>query len=75
MRTLELSAGRKNKIRPGDIVGALTATQEIDGKQIGNISVQDFQSFVALPKALADRGLEILRNRSLKGKNVRVRKI
>jgi ATP-independent RNA helicase DbpA len=75
MRTLELSAGRKNKIRPGDIVGALTATKEIDGKQIGNISVQDFQSFVALPKALADRGLEILRNRSLKGKNVRVRKI
>jgi len=75
MRTLELSAGRKNKIRPGDIVGALTATKEIDGKQIGNISVQDFQSFVALPKALADRGVEILRNRSLKGKNVRVRKI
>lgn len=75
MRTLELSAGRKNKIRPGDIVGALTATKEIDGKEIGNISVQDFQSFVALPKAIADRGLEILRNRPLKGKNVRVRKI
>ena len=75
MRTLELASGRKNKIRPGDIVGALTATKEIDGKDIGNISVQDFQSFVALPKALADRGVEILRNRSLKGKNVRVRKI
>jgi len=75
MRTLELSAGRKNKIRPGDIVGALTATKEIDGKDIGNISVQDYQSFVALPKTLADRGVEILRSRSLKGKNVRVRKI
>lgn len=75
MRTIELSAGRKNKIRPGDIVGALTATKEIDGNRIGAISVQDFQSYVALPLELADRGLEILRSRSLKGKSVRVRKI
>lgn len=75
MRTLELGAGRKNKIRPGDIVGALTATKQIQGSDIGNISVQDFQSYVALPKQLADTGLEILRQRSLKGKAIRVRKI
>lgn len=75
MRTLEIAAGRKNKIRPGDIVGALTATQEISGSDIGDISVQDFQSYVALPKPLADRGLEIMRNRALKGRSVRVRKI
>jgi len=75
MRTLEISAGRKNKIRPGDIVGALTATKEIQGSDIGNISVQDFQSYVALPKQLADKGLEIMRQRALKGKAVRVRKI
>jgi ATP-independent RNA helicase DbpA len=67
--------GRKNKIRPGDIVGALTATKEITGDQIGNISVQDFNSYVAVPRTLADRAVEILRQRPLKGKPARARKI
>ena len=67
--------GRKNKIRPGDIVGALTATKEIAGNQIGSIQVQDFTSYVAVPRTLADRAVEILRQRPLKGKPARARKI
>lgn len=75
VRTVVISVGRKNKVRPGDIVGALTATQEIKGDQIGSIQVQDFSSYVAVPRALADKAVEILSSRPLKGKPVRARKI
>jgi ATP-dependent RNA helicase DbpA len=75
MRTLELDRGRKHKMRPGDIVGALTATKEIAGSDIGQISVQDMASYVALPKPLADLGVAILKSRPIKGKGVRARKI
>jgi ATP-independent RNA helicase DbpA len=75
LRTIAISMGRKNKIRPGDIVGALTATKEIAGNQIGSIQVQDFTSYVAVPRTLADRAVEILRQRPLKGKPARARKI
>ena len=75
LRTVVLSVGRKNKVRPGDIVGALTATKEIKGDQIGTITVQDFSSYVAVPRALADTAVNVLRSRPLKGKPVRARKI
>ncbi|HSG61504.1 MAG TPA: ATP-dependent RNA helicase DbpA [Pseudomonadales bacterium] len=75
MRTLELDRGRKHKMRPGDIVGALTATKEITGADIGQISIQDMASYVALPKTMADLGVEILKSRPIKGKGVRARKI
>lgn len=75
MRTLEIDRGRKHKMRPGDIVGALTATKEIAGSDIGQINLQDMASYVALPKRLADKGVEILRSRPIKGRGVRARKI
>ena len=65
VRTVVISVGRKNKVRPGDIVGALTATKDIKGDQIGSIQVQDFSSYVAVPRALADKAVEILRSRPL----------
>ncbi len=75
MATIEIASGKKHKIRPGDIVGALTADKQISGSDIGNISVQDFVSYVALPRKMVDLGLDILRHRPLKGKNIRARKI
>lgn len=75
MRTLEIDRGRKHKMRPGDIVGALTATKEISGSDIGQITVADMASYVALPKKMADLGVTILRARPIKGRGVRARKI
>lgn len=74
-RTLEIGSGKKHKIRPGDIVGALTATKEISGSDIGVIAVQDFVSYVALPSQLAEKALEVLRQRPIKGRAIKVRKI
>jgi len=75
MRTLEIDRGRKHKMRPGDIVGALTATKEISGSDIGQITVVDMASYVALPRPLVDLGVRILQARPIKGRGVRVRKI
>jgi hypothetical protein len=39
METLQILGGRKDKIRPGDVLGALTGDAGFDGKQIGKINV------------------------------------
>ena len=48
MVTLMLDSGRKNKLRPGDILGALTAGKELTGDQIGKIDLFDFIAYVAV---------------------------
>lgn len=74
MVTLEIAGGRKHKLRPGDIVGTLTAAKKLNGQQIGQIQVGDFQSFVAVERDLANTALEQLRQRPIKGRNFRARK-
>ena len=48
MSTLVIGAGRKDKVRPGDILGALTGEAGIPGAQVGKIAIFDFQAFVAV---------------------------
>jgi len=73
MVTLLIDAGRKQKIRPGDIVGALTGTNGIGGKQIGKIAVFDTRSYVAVESALGRDALMKLVHGKLKGRSVRAR--
>jgi ATP-independent RNA helicase DbpA len=73
METLILLEGRKNKMRPGDILGALTGEAGgLSGDQVGKIEIHDFHSFVAIEKKVAARALERLRNGRIKGRRVRV---
>jgi ATP-dependent RNA helicase DbpA len=73
MVTLCISAGRKDKLRPGDILGALTGEAGIPGNKVGKISIADFQAYVAVDRHLADQALERLSNGRIKGKSLRVR--
>ncbi|MDF1820007.1 MAG: ATP-dependent RNA helicase DbpA [Alcanivoracaceae bacterium] len=73
MVTLCIAAGRKDKLRPGDILGALTGEAGIDGKAVGKIAVTDFQSFVAVERDVAAQALERLSSGRIKGKSRRVR--
>ncbi|UQB41841.1 ATP-dependent RNA helicase DbpA [Thiomicrospira microaerophila] len=73
MVTLQLDAGKKNKLRPGDIVGALTANQQLSAEQIGKIKISDIRAYVAVERSLAKIALNQLSNNKLKGKNVRAR--
>src|SRR5210317_858305 len=50
MVTLQMDAGRKNKIRPGDLLGALTGDAGLAGAQIGKIDIFDMSSYVAVER-------------------------
>lgn len=75
MSTLFISGGKKDKLRPGDIVGALTADKSIAGNQIGNIKVYDKYAYVAIPNEIAKKALNILQTKNIKGREFRVRSI
>ena len=74
-RTIHISAGKKDKIRAGDIVGALTTDSELNNDQIGKITVQAKMSFLAVDYAKADVALKILSERRIKRQKVRARLI
>ncbi|AGG90769.1 ATP-dependent RNA helicase DbpA [Rhodanobacter denitrificans] len=73
MKTLVIDAGRQDKLRPGDILGALTGDAGLDAKDIGKIDVFATRAYVAIGRALAAKSLERLRAGRIKGRNFRVR--
>jgi ATP-independent RNA helicase DbpA len=74
MVTLQLDAGKKQKIRPGDILGALTGEQGISGDSVGKIKVLAMKSYVAVKREAANIAMKKLESGKIKGKNVKVRK-
>ena len=75
MTTLNLGSGKKDKIRPGDILGALTKEAGIPGDKIGKIDITALHSYVAIHKSQATKALQFLQNGKLKGRKIQVRKI
>ena len=73
MRTLQIAGGRKEKIRAGDILGALTGEAGFDKAQIGKISLGEFSSYVAVSAAIATPAMDALNAGRIKGKRVKVR--
>jgi len=73
--TLCIAGGRKQKVRPGDILGALTGEAGIDGKRVGKIDVMDYAAYVAIEREVADRALGRLINGKIKGRKFKVRKL
>jgi len=75
MVTLLVNCGRKDKIRPGDLLGALTASGELAGDQIGKITLFDRLAYVAVQRQVAKTALAILAEGRIKGKSFRVRRL
>ena len=73
MITLCIAAGRKDKLRPGDILGALTGDAGLAGSQVGKIALFDFQAFVAVERGVARQALKRLSEGKIKGRSLRVR--
>ncbi len=73
MATLQILGGRKEKIRAGDVLGALTKDLGFAGAQIGKISVNDFSTYVAVDRDIAAAALRKLNAGKVKGKVVKVR--
>ncbi|MTI64607.1 ATP-dependent RNA helicase DbpA [Methylophaga sp.] len=75
MVTLQLDAGRKNKLRPGDILGALTGDAGLAGKHIGKIDIFEMSSYVAVEESASRQALHYLTNGKVKGRSIRARLI
>jgi ATP-independent RNA helicase DbpA len=73
MATLHLQAGRKEKIRPGDVLGALTADLGYTREQVGKIDVNEFSTYVAVDRAIASQAASRLNAARIKGRSVKVR--
>lgn len=73
MRTLQLQAGRKDKIRPGDVLGALTKDLGYAGTQVGRIEVNEFSTYVAVARDIAEAAAQRLGATQVKGRRVKVR--
>ncbi|NCT99336.1 MAG: ATP-dependent RNA helicase DbpA [Comamonadaceae bacterium] len=73
MATLHIQGGRKEKIRPGDVLGALTADLGYTREQVGKINVNDWSTYVAVERGIAQQAASRLNAGRIKGKGVKVR--
>ncbi len=73
MCTIQILGGRKEKIRPGDVLGALTKDMGFAGAQIGKINVNEFSTYVAVAQDIAPQVLRKLAAGKVKGRAVKVR--
>jgi ATP-independent RNA helicase DbpA len=73
MVTLQILGGRKEKIRAGDVLGALTGEAGYTREQVGKINVTDFSTYVAVARDIAADAVRKLSAGKVKGKTVKVR--
>jgi ATP-independent RNA helicase DbpA len=76
METLWISGGRKQKVRPGDLLGALTGEAgRLRADQVGKIEIHDNFSYVAIHQSESARVINELRNGQIKGRKFRVERV
>lgn len=75
MVTVQLDSGRKDKLRPGDILGALTGEAGLIGSQIGKIDIFDMSSYVAIERSALRQAMNYLSEGKVKGRSIRARKV
>ena len=75
MVTLFVNGGRKDKLRAGDLLGALTAHADLPGKLVGKIKIFDRIAYIAVEHKIAQQALSILSKDNIKGRKFRVRRL
>lgn len=74
MKTLMIDGGRKNKLRPGDILGALTGEAGgLKSSDVGKIEIHDWVSYVAVSSAVAQNAVKKLSSGKIKAQKFPVR--
>ena len=73
MVTLQILGGRKEKMRPGDVLGALTGEAGFTREQVGKITVTDMSTYVAVVRNIAREAVKRLSAGKVKGRTVKVR--
>lgn len=72
MKTLYINGGKKEKIRPGDILGALVNVAGLTANQVGNITILDRQTYVAVDSSVARQTISKLAGEKIKGLKFKV---
>ena len=75
MVTIQIGGGKKQKVRAGDIVGALTGAEGIPGSEIGRIQVGDQWAYVAVTQEHGNTAFNRLSEGKIKGRNFKVRRL
>ncbi len=73
MATVHIQGGRKDKIRPGDVLGALTADLGYTREQVGKIDINEFATYVAVDRRIAHELVGRLNSGRIKGRSVKAR--
>jgi ATP-independent RNA helicase DbpA len=73
--TIAVDAGRQDKLRPGDLLGALTGDAGLPGTAVGKIDVFPTRTYVAIAREWHDKALRRLRAGKIKGRTFRIREI
>ena len=73
MATIQIIGGRKEKIRAGDVLGALTGDMGYTREQVGKINVNDFSTYVAVDRAIGEQAVQRLNSGRVKGRAVKAR--
>jgi ATP-dependent RNA helicase DbpA len=71
--TLNIAAGRKEKLRAGDILGTLTGSQGLEGNQVGKIDVLDYESYVSVDRKWVKKAFTQLSENKIKGQKFKIR--
>ena len=72
MVTLSMAIGRKDKIRPGDILGALTQDAGLDAQHIGKIDVSSLYTYVAIKQHQLNKAYTFIKQGKIKGRTTRI---
>jgi len=75
MATLRIDGGKKQKVRAGDILGALTGDHGLEGKDVGKIQLMDNWAYIAIKRELIKTALTRIANGKIKGRTFRVRQV
>ncbi|HEX4427451.1 MAG TPA: ATP-dependent RNA helicase DbpA, partial [Terriglobales bacterium] len=73
--TIAVDAGRQDKLRPGDLLGALTGNAELPVSAVGKIDVFPTRTYVAIAREWHEKALRRLRAGKIKGRTFRIREI
>ena len=73
MITMQIDGGKKHKLRPGDILGALTSGNGVNGRHVGKINIFDLKAYVAVDRRSSKAALKKLKNDKLKGRTFKAK--
>jgi len=75
MKTLLIGGGKKDKVRPGDILGAIAGEAGFNGEDVGSINILPTHSYVAVKAELRNEIFKKLQDVRIKGRKFKIEKV